>query len=176
MVFPQPFDSIARMSGDEISSGSEKRVGGVPLHELPNTETRKQTIESLQEDIKTGNSYRMESLKLMLTLATGLLAFTVSFRPTLANVTDEWLIYWSWCSLGISIVSGIAVMLCWERFYLSYRLNWHNQAQRGKTTRKVLTFCRRVLLVLQFGFFAYGVIGVAVFAAKNFNNVVHSAH
>ena len=164
------------MNADHTPSGSAKTESRVALNELPNTATREQTIESLQEDIKTGNAYRMESLKLMLTLATGLLAFTVSFRPTLANVIDEWLIYWSWCSLGISIVSGIGVMLCWERFYLSYRLNWHNQAQKGKTKRKLLTFLRRVLLVLQFGSFAYGVIGVAVFAAENFRNIIHSSH
>ncbi len=164
------------MTANRTCSETTKRAGSVPLHELPNTATREQTIDSLLEDIKTGNSYRMESLKLMLTLATGLLAFTVTFRPTLVTVVDEWLIYWSWCSLGVSIVSGIGVMLCWERFYLSYRLNWHKQAQKGKRKRKFLTFLRRVLLLLQFGSFAYGVIGVAVFAAENFHNVVHSPH
>lgn len=148
-------------------------TGTVVFHDLPEAEEKEQTIDSLHRDIGFGNSYRMEALKLMVTLATGLLAFTVSFRPTLSTITNEWLIYWSWCSLGVSIVCGIGIMLCWERFYLSYRLDWHNKAATGKRRRALLTGLRRVLLVLQFGFFAYGVIGVAMFAAQNFGNVVH---
>jgi hypothetical protein len=154
----------------------EGEITGKVFFELPEATANKQTIDSLHRDIGFGNSYRMEALKLMLTLATGLLAFTVSFRPTLSTIADEWLIYWSWCSLGISVVSGIGIMLCWERFYLSYRLDWHDKAVKGQRVRKILTVLRRVLLVLQFGSFAYGVIGVAVFAAENFHNVVHPAH
>lgn len=148
--------------------------GGEP--EKFDTETRQQTIESLQKDIETGNGYRMESLKQMLTLAAGLLAFTVSFRPALKPVTDEWLIYWSWCALGLSIVCGIGVMMCWERFYLAYRLNWHGEPQKGKTKRKRLTFLRRILLVLQVVGFIIGVLGIAAFAGENFHNVVPSGH
>jgi hypothetical protein len=154
----------------------EQATDKEPLFEKPNTVTKKQTIESLQKDIETGNSYRMEGLKLMLTLGTGLLAFTVTFRPTLAQVTAEWLIYWSWCSLGVSVVCGIGIMLCWERFYLSYRLDWHDKPQKGKTKRKRLTWLRRALLVLQFVAFSYGVVGVALFAALNFHNVTPPGH
>ena len=132
----------------------------------------KQTIESLQKDIDTGNTYRIESLKQMLTLAAALLAFTVSFRPILHNVEIEPLIYVSWVSLGVSVVTGIGVMMCWERFYLSYRLNWHGNPKEGEEKRKRLTFWRRRLLLAQAITFSVGVIGVAVFAGKNFKNVI----
>jgi hypothetical protein len=139
-------------------------------------ERRKATIDSLQKDIETGNSYRMEALKQMLTLATALLAFTVSFRPTLKAVNQEWLIFYSWLALGISIVSGIAIMMCWERFYLAYRLDWHDKAKEGENRRDQITLVRRLLLLLQLISFAFGTLGVAIFAGLNFTNVVASSH
>ena len=113
----------------------------------------------------------MEALKQVITLAAALLAFTVSFRPTLKPVDHEWLVWVSWISLGLAIITGIGTMMCWERFYLSYRHDARGEREDGEKIRdKLLIFLRVFITVMMIGF-AVGTLGIGVFAAANIRNI-----
>src|SRR5271165_3915784 len=57
---------------------------------------RKPTIESVHKNVDLGNTYRMELLKQSLTIAAAILAFSVTFRPTLIKVDFPWLMWGGW--------------------------------------------------------------------------------
>jgi hypothetical protein len=130
------------------------------------------TIESLQKDIEFGNKYRLELLKHLLTLSAAILAFTISFRPTLIRVEHPYLMWIGWIALGLSSSLGMLHMLLWSHFYLSYRdFDWYGRGEDGKKRRKTITLWRRLIMFFQFFGFGLGVLGIALFAAFNFQNV-----
>lgn len=136
-------------------------------------DVRKPTIEAIHRDVEFENKYRLELLKQLLTLAAAILAFTVSFRPTLAHVDFGWLMWGGWVALGVSLGCGMLHMLLWSHFYLSYRdYDWHGRPSEGKSHRKYITGFRRFVMFFQFLGFAAGVLGIAIFAAVNFHNVL----
>ena len=134
---------------------------------------RKPTIESVHKNVELGNSYRMELLKQSLTIAAAILAFTVTFRPTLTRVDYAWLMWGGWLALGVSVACGMLHMLLWSHFYLSHRdYDWHDRPVEGKAHRKFITGWRRFVMLLQFLGLACGVTGIGLFAALNFANTV----
>ncbi len=131
-----------------------------------------QTIDALHRDIALGNQYRLELIKLVMTLSTGVLAFTVSFRPSLREVNAPWLMWAGWIGLGASIVGGMVNMHGWDRFYLSYRdYDWRGKPLEGKQMRGAITFRRSIGAFLQLTGFGAGVLVIALFAALNLVNV-----
>jgi hypothetical protein len=63
-------------------------------------------------------------------------------------------------------------MLLWSHFYLSYRdYDWHEQGEAGKKHREMINNWRKLIMFFQFLGFAIGVLGIALFAAFNFQNV-----
>ena len=107
-------------------------------------------------------------------LAAAILAFSVTFRPTLTKVDYAWLMWGGWLALAISVSSEMLHMLLWSHFYLSHRdYDWHDLPAEGKAHRKFITFWRRFVMFLQFLGFACGVMGIGLFAALNFQNAVH---
>lgn len=134
---------------------------------------RKPTIESVHKNVELGNAYRMELLKQSLTIAAAILAFSVTFRPTLTKVEYAWLMWGGWLALAISVSSGMLHMLLWSYFYVSHRdYDWRDRPSEGKAHRNLITSWRRFVMFLQFLGFACGVVGIGLFAALNFQNMV----
>jgi hypothetical protein len=134
---------------------------------------RKPTIEAVHRDVAFANKYRLELLKQLLTLSAALLAFTVSFRPTLTRVDSAWLMWAGWIALGVSSFCGMLHLLLWSHYYISYRdYDWLEKGDEGILQRKYITTFRRFVMFFQFLGFAVGVLGVAIFAAVNFQNVL----
>jgi hypothetical protein len=136
-------------------------------------ERRKPTIEAVHRDVAFANKYRLELLKHLLTLSAALLAFTVSFRPTLTRVDSAWLMWVGWIALGVSASCGMLHLLLWSHYYISYRdYDWHDRGDEGILQRKYITDFRKFVMFFQFLGFAVGVLGVAIFSAVNFQNVL----
>ncbi|UZA66848.1 hypothetical protein [Pseudomonas viridiflava] len=133
--------------------------------------TSKPTITSVQFDIAQGNSYRMELGKTMLAIATGLLAFTIAFPPTLTKITFIESMQIAWLCLALSIIGGLVNMYGWEKFYLTYRLDFHRRGSLGKTKRKRVTRWRVWGRGVQFAGLFIGVIGIGIFAYCNLPNI-----
>jgi uncharacterized membrane protein (DUF441 family) len=128
------------------------------------------TIETTHANVEWANRYRLELIKLVLTLATGVLAFTVTFRPSLKQVDEAWLMWAGWLALAASIVGGMIHMQGWDRFYISYR-DYDHHGLDGISARDGINFWRRAGMALQYAGFAIGVLAIGVFAALNLGNV-----
>lgn len=128
------------------------------------------TIAAVQTDIGFANQFRLELIKLILTLAPALLAFTVAFRPKLKDPVWILLMWIGWPALGAATVGAMVNMYGWERFYASYR-DHKADLEAGKQARKLITFWRRCGAVLQFAGFGVGVLAIAIFAALNLDKV-----
>ena len=128
------------------------------------------TIAAVQTDIGFANQFRLELIKLILTLAPALLAFTVAFRPTLKDPVRLELLWIGWPALGLATVGAMVNMYGWERFYASFR-DYKDDVPAGKKARKGITFWRRCGAILQFVGFGAGVLAIAIFAALNLDKV-----
>lgn len=135
-------------------------------------------IESVHRDVGFALGFRIEGIKYSLAIATALLAFTVSFRPTLKAVQDEWMMLAAWLMLGLSIAGGLVNLHGWDRFFISYRdydfasRKDVTKVGRGKPERKRITRYRRLATAGQWvGLFA-GVLLIAIFTWLNFNNAI----
>jgi hypothetical protein len=130
-------------------------------------------IESVHRDLDFANTYRLELIKTVMTLAAGLLAFTVAFRPNLSVIAAGWLVWPGWLGLGLSLVGALFNMLGWEYFYVSYRdFDWKKNHAGGVAARGRITHWRRAAMLVQFAGFVLGVFCIAIFAALNIDNVV----
>ena len=137
----------------------------------PVAAAQRPTIDALHRDIALANQYRLELIKLLMTLCAAILAFTVSFRPSLRDVQSSWLMWAGWIGLGISMVGGMIHMHGWDRFYVSYR-DYEHRDLSGECKRRQINRWRRAGMIAQFAGFAVGVLAVAIFAAANIANVV----
>jgi hypothetical protein len=81
--------------------------------------------ELIHRDISIGNDYRKERLKLLITLASGVFALTVTFHKDLfSGVLDLRglvLLLVGWSALLLSLLCGILHFHKWEDFYLEHR-------------------------------------------------------
>lgn len=137
--------------------------------------SEKPTIDAIHRDVALANQYRLELLKILLAITTALFAFTVSFRPSLTKIDCEWWMYTGWIGLGISLISALANIYCWDLFYISFRdYDWRLRDSNGKILgiayRERVTCVRRLLEWVQFIGFFVGILGVAMFAATNLSN------
>lgn len=159
MVIPAALVAFKILSTSSIAPTSERNA--------------KPTIDALHRDIALANQYRLELIKLVMTLSAGILAFTVSFRPSLTSVSLPWLMWIGWISLAMSMVGGMVHMHGWDRFYLSYRdYDWRGEKVAGKVHRTHINFWRNTGQFFQFACFALGVLAIGLFAAINITNVV----
>jgi len=135
------------------------------------------TIEAVHRDILLANQYRIELIKYLLATAVALLAFTVTFRPSLVHVDAAWAMYLGWIALTTSIAGAIVHMIGWEHYYKSYRdYDWKLKATpdgkvQGKLARKRINRWRLMATLMQFVGFAAGVAGITWFAVANLDNV-----
>jgi hypothetical protein len=81
--------------------------------------------EMIHRDIAIGNDYRKERIKLLITLATGVFALTVTFHKDLFGeaLTPVGLLLMlsGWGALIVSLLAGILHFRNWEDFYLEHR-------------------------------------------------------
>jgi len=139
---------------------------------------REPTIEAVQRDIALANAYRMESIKVLLTIAAALFAFTVAFRPTLVRIEMPWMMWLGWVGLAVSMIGGVCHLIEWDRYYRSYRdHDWGDEAvpledrkKDGRAARKKINSRRKLAMRAQFGGFCVGVAAVGLFAAVNIDN------
>lgn len=133
------------------------------------------TIAAVHADVGFANQFRLELIKTTLVVATGLLAFTISFRPSISSPKWEPLMWIGWIALGLAAIGAMGNMYGWERFFASYRDHRSDQTT-GKIVRKRITRRRRIAMGFQFGGFAVGVLTIAIFAAANIDNVKLPIH
>ena len=93
-------------------------ANGVPL-------TYGDMHEMIHRDISVGNDYRKERIKLLITLATGVFALTVTFNKDLfrdhISGIGLILVLVGWTFLLVSLLGGIYHFRAWEDFYLQFR-------------------------------------------------------
>jgi hypothetical protein len=101
-----------------------------------------------------------------------LLAFSISFPPTLTAVHFVTLVRIAWVALGISILCGVTIHFAWSKFFISFRdFDNRNRSDEGKLSRKRWTSRRRALELVQFIALLIGVMGIAIFAGVNYQYV-----
>ena len=125
--------------------------------------------EWVLKDIDRSIDYRKKYYEYSVTIATALLAFSISFPPTLTAVHYVFLVKVAWVALGISILCGVTTHFAWSKFFISFR-DFDNRGSRteGKQNRKGWTIVRRIMESLQFLCLLIGVMGMSIFAAVNY--------
>lgn len=125
--------------------------------------------EWVLKDIDRSVDYRKKYYEYSITIATALLAFSISFPPALTAVHCVFLVRIAWLALGISILCGVSVHFAWSTFFISFRdFDNHSQVAEGKLKRKGWTFIRRTLEIFQFLSLLIGVMGMTIFAGVNY--------
>ena len=130
----------------------------------------------VQADIARSVDLRKEYYKYTIGIATALLAFTISFPPSLTSVSSVLQVQIAWIALGITILCGVAAHYAWSKFFISFRdLDNRGDHTSGVNWRKKLTTVRRILEIVQFVTLFIGVLGIAWFASSNFGHIaLHS--
>ena len=129
------------------------------------------TREERQRDIEFSNSYRMEYIKHLLTMAAGIVAFTVTFMKDYINKPSTQLKYQillvlGWSALILSLLAGIVHIRCWTSFFTSWGARDHI-SDSARSWRASLDHWRKIAELLQVVFFLLGLILMVVFAAVN---------
>jgi hypothetical protein len=142
----------------------------LPTQTLP-TGTRP-GAEWVIKDIDRSVEYRKKYYEYSITIATALLAFSISFPPTLTAVHYVFLVRIAWLALGVSILCGVSIHFAWSKFFISFR-NLDNRGHRdeGELRRKKWTSLRKTMELVQFLTLLIGVMGMSVFAGVNYQYI-----
>jgi hypothetical protein len=140
----------------------------------PAAATAKRPSETfLQADIARSADYRKEYYKYALGIATALLAFSISFQPTLRIPPERTgFEVAGWIFLAIAIAAGVRLHMVWSKYYASFQ-KFDNKGRRelGKSVRDRCNLERHIEeWVLLLGLIG-GVAGIVVFTASNLKNV-----
>jgi hypothetical protein len=128
--------------------------------------------EWVLKDIDRSIDYRKKYYEYAVTIATALLAFSISFPPTLTAIHFVILVRIAWVALGISILCGVSVHFAWSKFFISFRdFDNRNFRDEGKRNRKKWSSLRRVMELVQFLTLFIGVMGMSIFAGVNYQYV-----
>ena len=133
-------------------------------------ENKMWTDSDTRSDMIIGNTYRMEYIKHLVSVATATLVFSIAFmKDILGDPSSEpefkLLLAAGWLSLVISIIFGILHMRNWSDFYISWSLK--SESEKGKTQRNELVKYQRNIALTQISTFLLGLIFMFVFAVKN---------
>jgi hypothetical protein len=128
--------------------------------------------ERVLKDIDRSIEYRRKYYEYSVAIATALLAFSISFPPTLTAVHFVILVRIAWVALGISILCGVTSHFAWSSFFISFRdFDNRNRSDEGKLNRKKWTALRRAMEFVQFLSLLIGVMGISIFAGLNYQYV-----
>ncbi|WP_010605281.1 hypothetical protein [Pseudoalteromonas maricaloris] len=124
-------------------------------------------LDQIQKDIEFANSYRMEAIKHLMSIAAGIFVFSIAFMkdiiPSGSVAESKWALGWSWCLLLFSLLAGIALMKLWDKFYASYR----KSNEEGLKRRQSINPYRKVFEFIQISSFFVGAGLMAIFAISN---------
>lgn len=128
------------------------------------------TTEHRQRDIEFGNSYRLEYIKHLITIASGMFVFTVAFMKDVlgkpaAAAHGSLILICGWTALVVSIVAGIHHMRYWAWFFVSWGRGPADEQEIA--WRKRIDGRRKIAEQTQFYGFFVGLVCLLVFAALN---------
>lgn len=144
---------------EDVSTDSTKPPPHRPLR----------TLTDVHRDVDFANRYREEFIKHTMTLAAAVFVFTVTFLKDVVGsgpVCAKWLMMAGWAGMIASLLGGLGQLAGWDRFYISYRDYWENDA-KGHEVRKKVTLWRRVAMVVQLAGFGVKLIATAAFCFVN---------
>jgi hypothetical protein len=175
-------ESNTRMNQDLTVDcpGSNTSVGQEPgiVHPASSTAlNHRPGADWVLKDIDRSVDYRRKFYEYSITIATALLAFSISFPPTLTAVHYVFLVRIAWIALGVSILCGVSIHFAWSKFFISFR-NFDNNGNhdKGKRSRKRWTSLRKWMEGIQFLTLLVGVLGMSVFAGVNYQNIAPHAN
>ncbi len=143
-----------------------------PATDVVVPDEHKAGAEWVLKNIDRSIDYRRKFYDYSVAIATGLLAFSISFPPTLTAIHYVGLVRFSWIALGISLLCGVSVHFAWSKFFITYRdLDNRGRRDYGRKNRKKWTALRRVLELIQFLSLLIGVLGMTIFAGVNYQNI-----
>ncbi len=128
------------------------------------------TLAQRQKDIEFSNLYRIEYIKHLITISSGMFVFTIAFMNDLINkpfecVTYKEVLIIGWLALVVSIIAGIYHMRHWAWYFNSWG---RYPADKDEITwREKVNKHRRVAELTQFYLFFLGLGCLLVFAALN---------
>lgn len=127
----------------------------------------------LRSDIELSVEYRKDYYKYIIGISTALLAFTISFQPTLRVPPEHlWLEWIGWAGLGVAVGSGVRLQMVWSRFFsVTQKYLNKNKPEEGKAARKRYMKEKRVLEAVLLWAFLIGVSGVISFTAVNLKHI-----
>lgn len=134
----------------------------------PGTPQPTRTLEDVHRDVAFANQYRLEFIKHTMSLATAVLVFTVSFvkdvLPAGAAPESTAYIGYGWFAMVVSLIGGLAHMIGWDRYYISYRdYDYHGKIEEGRTVRDRINFWRRTAMFFQILGFIFGLVLITYF-------------
>ncbi|OYW74606.1 MAG: hypothetical protein B7Z37_16990 [Verrucomicrobia bacterium 12-59-8] len=120
--------------------------------------TSERTLADAHRDIEFGNNYRLEYIKHLISIATGVFVFSVTFmkdfvgKPT-TEATAKLALPVGWLFMVVSILAGILHMRYWACYYTSWGTKWTKP--KAKEWRAVINKRRKVAESVQiYGFIA----------------------
>jgi hypothetical protein len=151
-------------------------MNGRPPAEDAGSDTKKVdrlSADWIQADIARALELRRDYYKYSIGVSTALLAFTTSFPPTLSRVSGHSIVLLAaWPGLAVAIICGIVVHYLWAWFFISFRdFDNRGDSQRGRRRRALLNSLRRLMEIVQVVALIVGVLGTAVFAITNFEQI-----
>jgi hypothetical protein len=128
------------------------------------------TLAEAHLDLGLGNTYRLEYIKHLVSIASGIFVFSVTFMKDLVGkppneVAGTPLLAFGWTSLVLSIVCGVIHMRCWASYYISWGLHYEDRPAR--TRRAQVNRMRRIAEYGQVVGFAVGLLFLLAFAIRN---------
>lgn len=128
---------------------------------------RDRTLEDVHRDVAFANTYRLEYIKHLMSIAAGIFVISIAFIKDFVGDYDKAVfksgLVSGWAFLILSIVAGIFHMKCWDRFYISYRKNF----EEGLKRRKVINKYRTIAEFCQITFFILAIVMIFAFSVVN---------
>jgi integral membrane sensor domain MASE1 len=162
---------------------TESTTSNVPAEHHPGSELATGPVdhfpaaEWVLKDIDRSVDYRKKFYEYSITIATALLAFSISFPPTLTAVEFVFLVRIAWVALGFSILSGVVIHFAWSKFFISFRdFDNRRHREKGQLNRKKWTSLRRTMELVQFITLLIGVMGMSIFAGVNYQHLAQHSN
>ncbi|UPT69322.1 MAG: hypothetical protein M0D53_08790 [Flavobacterium sp. JAD_PAG50586_2] len=124
------------------------------------------TLADEHRDIEFGNNYRLEYIKHLISISTGVIIFSVTFMKDIITIqsvqkVDKYVLAVGWFMLLISVFAGILHMRYWAWYYISWGTNWEKPS--AKLWRRKINIRRKIAEKLQVGGFIIGLTLLTIF-------------
>jgi hypothetical protein len=140
-----------------------------PVAPVP-ADAEEHTLADAHRDIDFGNRYRIEYIKHLISIATAVLVFTVTFMKDFvgkksSEAEGRFLLLLGWSALVASMVAGIFHMRYWSWYYVSWGTRWKEPTARD--WRATVNARRKIAENLQVYGFIIGLLCLMIFAVWN---------